>query len=164
MLKVVSSVIQATIQHCKAGRPHEACGYLAGKKGVATCVIPMRNAAASGSSYAMDPAEQIRVAQRLRRQTLEPMVIYHSHVAAEAYPSDLDVRRATEAQNFFRGHYLLVTLQAGAQPQARAFRIQDGCVSEEELVEVTAELSSPRKRRSNRCSPRGRGQGQASRA
>jgi len=151
MLRVISSAIQAMIQHCEAGRPHEACGYLAGKEGVATCAVPMRNAAASDCRYAMDPAEQIRVAQRLRRQALRQMAIYHSHVATEAYPSDLDVRRATEAQNFFRGHYLLVTLQAGAQRRARAFRIQDGCVSEEELVEVTAELSSPRKRGSNRC-------------
>ena len=136
MLKIKPSALEAMVEHCQRDYPNEACGFLAGREGVATQAIPMVNAHASPSSYEMDPKEQLRVQRRLREEGLEHLAIYHSHVATEAYPSRRDIERATAVQDFFDGHYVLVTLKERGRPAARAFRIQDGGVAEEELRDV----------------------------
>ena len=119
-------------EHCRRDYPNEACGYLAGRNGAAARTIPITNIHASPSSYEMDPKEQLQVQRRLREQKMEPLAIYHSHVATEAYPSRRDIDRATAVQDFFDGRYVLVTLKEGT-PQARAFRVRDGHVEEEHL-------------------------------
>ena len=133
MLKVTAQALREMIDHCERDYPDEACGTLAGKGGVVTQAIPMENAHASPSSYEMDPKEQLQVQRRLREEKLEHLAIYHSHVATEAYPSRRDIDRATAVQDFFDGYYVLVTLKNRGRPVARAFRIRDGHVTEEEL-------------------------------
>ncbi len=124
------------IEHCRRDFPNEACGYLAGRDGVATRAEAMTNVHASPSSYEMDPKEQLQAQRKLREAGVEPMAIYHSHVATEAYPSRRDVTQATAVQDFFDGHYVLVTLKEAGRPRARAFKIQDGHVQEEEIQEA----------------------------
>ena len=128
--------MQEMIQHCQQDEPNEACGYLAGRGGVALRAYPMKNAHASPSSYEMDPAAQLGLQKKLRESKLEEMAIYHSHVATEAYPSRRDIDRATAVQDFFDGHYLLVTLREKNRPGVRAFRIRDGHVEEESIEEI----------------------------
>ena len=136
MLKIASAALQEMIEHCRRDDPNEACGYLAGRDGAATNAFPMKNVHASPSSYEMDPIEQVAFQRTLRKLDLKEMAIYHSHVATEAYPSRRDIDRATAVQDFFNGHYVLVTLKEAGRPRARAFRIQDGAVTEEEIHEV----------------------------
>ena len=134
MLKIASKALEEMIEYCKKGFPNEACGYLSGKNGMATKAYDVQNARKDPSSYEMLPAAQI-VAQKLWRKIgLEEMAIYHSHVATEAVPSRRDIDRATAVQDFFDGHYVIVTLKDSV-PRARAFKIRDGNVTEEELVE-----------------------------
>lgn len=123
------------IAHCQRDYPNEACGYLAGQNGMMSQAIAMKNAHASPSSYEMDPKEQLQLQRRLRQEKLEALAIYHSHVATEAYPSRRDIDQATAVQEFFDGHYVLVTLKDEGAPRARAFRIRNGAV-EEEKIEV----------------------------
>jgi len=144
MLKIASAALQEMIEHCRRDDPNEACGYLAGRDGVATNAVALTNVHASPSSYEMDPKEQLQAQRRLRETGLREMAIYHSHVATEAYPSRRDIDRATAVQDFFDGHYVLVTLKEAGRPRARAFRIQDGAVSEEEIHEVMSEGRHPR--------------------
>ena len=127
--------MQEMVQHCQRDDPNEACGYLAGKEDSAQEAFPLTNVHASPSSYEMDPKEQLVFQRRLREKGLEPIAIYHSHVATEAYPSRRDIDRATAVQDFFDGFYVLVTLKEKNQPRARAFRIRDGHAQEEEIVE-----------------------------
>jgi len=135
MLKISSQALQEMIEHCRKEYPNEACGVLVGKTGTATGAIPVRNIHASPSSYEMDPKEQLQIQRRLRQDRLEQMAIYHSHVATEAYPSRRDVDRATAVQDFFDGHYVLVSLQ-DPMPQVRAFQMRDYHVKEVPVVEV----------------------------
>ncbi len=60
------------------------------------------------------------------------LAIYHSHTHTEAYPSPTDVSLAAWPE----AYYLIVSLADEANPVLRAFRIQDGQVSEEELEVV----------------------------
>jgi proteasome lid subunit RPN8/RPN11 len=118
------------VAHCRAEAPLEACGVLAGRDGLAERHVPMRNAAQSRSRYEMDPGEQLAVWLDMDRRGEQPVVIYHSHPATEAYPSAPDVRYAAEPD----AHYVIVSLRAD-EPEVRSYRITAGNV-EEEPVEV----------------------------
>ena len=62
----------------------------------------------------------------------EPIVIYHSHTATEAYPSRTDIAYAAEPA----AHYVVISTRETDTVEIRSFRIVDGEVTEEE-VQVT---------------------------
>jgi proteasome lid subunit RPN8/RPN11 len=62
----------------------------------------------------------------------EPIVIYHSHTATEAYPSRTDVSYASEPG----AHYVLVSTRDPDTTDFRSYRIT-GEVITEEPVEIT---------------------------
>jgi proteasome lid subunit RPN8/RPN11 len=64
----------------------------------------------------------------------EPVVVYHSHTATEAYPSRTDISLAQEPG----AHYVLVSTREPDTEEFRSFRIVDGEVSEEEVRVVAA--------------------------
>ncbi|MGE0688874.1 MAG: Mov34/MPN/PAD-1 family protein, partial [Dehalococcoidia bacterium] len=69
------------------------------------------------------------------------LVIYHSHVASEAYPSPTDVRlsqwQGTDPpiELYPGAYYVLVSLKYDP-PAVRAFKITGGEIAEEDLVAV----------------------------
>jgi [CysO sulfur-carrier protein]-S-L-cysteine hydrolase len=65
----------------------------------------------------------------------EPVVVYHSHTATEAYPSRTDISLAQEPN----AHYVLVSTRSPDETEFRSFRIVDGAVTEEP-VDVVDEL------------------------
>jgi proteasome lid subunit RPN8/RPN11 len=69
--------------------PTKACGIVAGPVGSddPTRHIPMDNAARSMTFYEFDSKEYLRVWREMDDLDEEPVVIYHSHTATEAYPS-----------------------------------------------------------------------------
>ncbi|MBI3332898.1 MAG: M67 family metallopeptidase [Candidatus Omnitrophica bacterium] len=138
MLKIRSEALEKMIRHCereKEGSGNEACGYLVGRGGIVTEAKEVPNAHRSPTSYQMEPVAQIALQRELRGLNLEEMGIYHSHVATQAYPSRRDIENATAVQDFFDGHYLVVSLQEPGRPVVKAFKIRDGHVSEEEVEE-----------------------------
>lgn len=64
----------------------------------------------------------------------EPVVVYHSHTATEAYPSRTDISYASEPD----AHYVLVSTRESGSHEFRSFRIVDGLVTEEEVQVVAA--------------------------
>ena len=134
-MKISPQAMEEMVAHCRKEYPNEACGYLGGEEDRITDAFPIRNDAASPTWYEMNPADQLKAQKEIRREGLQHLAVYHSHVATEAYPSRRDIDRATAVQDFFDGRYVLVTLKDPA-PHARAFMIRDGHVSEEELVEA----------------------------
>jgi proteasome lid subunit RPN8/RPN11 len=105
------------IEHCKAGRPNEACGILAARDGEIVKVFPMTNANASPVRYSLDPQEQFVVYRTLDHEEWDLGGVYHSHTRTAAYPSPTDVRLASEDVP-----YVIVAL-ASDPPDIRAFRI-----------------------------------------
>ncbi len=105
------------VEHCKAGRPNEACGILAARDGEIVKVFPMTNADASPVRYSLDPQEQFVVYRALDEKEWELGGVYHSHTRTAAYPSPTDVRLASEDVP-----YVIVAL-ATDPPDIRAFRI-----------------------------------------
>jgi proteasome lid subunit RPN8/RPN11 len=73
---------------------------------------------------------------------LQVLVIYHSHVASEAYPSPTDVRLSQwpgtdPPSDLYPGaHYVLVSLKDRDNPVIRAYTITAGVV-DEVVIEAT---------------------------
>jgi [CysO sulfur-carrier protein]-S-L-cysteine hydrolase len=130
---MISAVLRAKIlAHATADHPDEACGVIAGPTGSdrPERFIPMLNAERSPTFYRFDSLEQLRVWREMDDLDEEPVVIYHSHTATEAFPSRTDISYASEPS----AHYVLVSTRESGRPEFRSFRITDGVVTEEEVV------------------------------
>ena len=136
MLTLDQAIRDAIVAHARADHPDEACGIVAGPIGSDRAVrfVPMTNAERSPTFYRFDSQEQLRVWREMDDRDEEPVVIYHSHTATEAYPSRTDVALAQEPN----AHYLLVSTRSPDDLEMRSYRIVDGTVTEEELRVVQA--------------------------
>jgi proteasome lid subunit RPN8/RPN11 len=135
VLRIDRSLVDVIVAHARRDHPDEACGVIAGAAGSDTPVrhIPMDNAARSMTFYEFDSMQQLRVWREMEDRGEEPVVIYHSHTATEAYPSRTDISFAGEPD----AHYLLVSTRLPDTEEIRSFRIVHGVVTEEP-VEITA--------------------------
>ncbi|RZS89970.1 proteasome lid subunit RPN8/RPN11 [Motilibacter rhizosphaerae] len=135
MLQLPRALHDAMVAHARRDHPDEACGLLAGPLGSdrPTRIVEMLNAARSPTFYEFDSMEQLQVWRELDDRDEEPVVIYHSHTATEAYPSRTDVSLASEPG----AHYVLVSTADPETAVVRSYRIVDGEVTEEpvELVD-----------------------------
>jgi [CysO sulfur-carrier protein]-S-L-cysteine hydrolase len=122
------------VAHARADHPDEACGVLAGPAGTdrPERFIAMTNAARSPTFYEFDSGEQLKVWREMDDRDEEPVVIYHSHTATEAYPSRTDISYANEPG----AHYVLVSTRDDQQTEFRSFRITGGQVAEEPVTVV----------------------------
>jgi [CysO sulfur-carrier protein]-S-L-cysteine hydrolase len=132
MLTISAELRSKIIAHATADYPDEACGVVAGPAGSdrPERFIPMLNAERSPTFYRFDSLEQLRVWREMDDRDEEPVVIYHSHTATEAYPSRTDISYASEPE----AHYVLVSTADPARPEFRSFRILDGVVTEEDVA------------------------------
>ena len=107
MLSIRRELHDKIVAHARADHPDEACGVIAGPAGRddPERFIPMMNAERSPTFYRFDSMEQFQVWKEMDERDEEPVVIYHSHTATEAYPSRTDVSYASEPG----AHYVLVS-------------------------------------------------------
>ena len=131
MLTISRALHAKILAHARADHPDEACGVIAGPAGRdrPERFIPMINAERSPTFYRFDSTEQFRVWREMDERGEEPIVIYHSHTATEAYPSRTDISYANEPG----AHYVLVSTRDPDAAEFRSFRISDGAVTEEEI-------------------------------
>jgi proteasome lid subunit RPN8/RPN11 len=124
------------VAHARRDHPDEACGVVAGPAGSdrPERFIPMLNAARSPTFYEFDSMDLLRLYREMDDRDEEPVVIYHSHTATEAYPSRTDVSYASEPG----AHYVLVSTRDPDQVEFRSYRIQDGEITEEDVRVVTS--------------------------
>ena len=139
MLTITQAIYDAIVAHARADHPDEACGVVAGPAGTgrAERFIPMLNAARSPTFYEFDSTDLLKLYREMDDRDEEPVIIYHSHTATEAYPSRTDISYANEPG----AHYVLVsTAECGNEEgpvSFRSFRIVEGEVTEEP-VEIVA--------------------------
>jgi len=140
MLTIAPELQAKIIAHARADHPDEACGVIAGpaRSDRPERFIAMLNAERSPTFYRFDSMEQFRVWREMDERDEEPVVIYHSHTATEAYPSRTDVSYASEPG----AHYVLVSTRDPDVAEFRSFRIADGTVTEEE-VRIAADAAGP---------------------
>jgi [CysO sulfur-carrier protein]-S-L-cysteine hydrolase len=129
VLKIDRAIHDDIVAHARRDHPDEACGVVAGPAGGdrPERFIPMLNEARSPTFYRFDSGEHLKVWREMDDRDEEPVVIYHSHTATEAYPSRTDISYAGEPG----AHYVLVSTRDPERAEFRSFRIVDGVVTEE---------------------------------
>jgi [CysO sulfur-carrier protein]-S-L-cysteine hydrolase len=132
VLRIRQDLYDKIVAHARADHPDEACGVLAGPAGSdrPERFIPMTNAARSPTFYEFDSTEQFQVWQQMDDNDEEPVVLYHSHTATEAYPSRTDVSYASEPG----AHYVLVSTRDPEKTEFRSYHIQNGNITEEPVT------------------------------
>ena len=139
-LSLPQSMLDDMVAHALADLPNECCGIIAGKDGDATRSYRTHNSEASPFRYNIDPRDILRIEREIDDNGWQVLVIYHSHVASDAYPSPTDIRlsqwQGTDPPtDLYPGaYYVLVSLKDRDNPVVRAFRIHGGEVTEEPLV------------------------------
>jgi proteasome lid subunit RPN8/RPN11 len=143
VLTIDQTTYDAIVAHAKRDHPDEACGVVAGPAGSGRPerFVPMVNAAGSPTFYEFDSMELLKLYKEMDDLDEEPVIVYHSHTATEAYPSRTDINLASEPN----AHYVLVSTREHGNSEGpaefRSYRIIEGVVTEEE-VSVVASLSS----------------------
>ncbi|GAA1038572.1 M67 family metallopeptidase [Virgisporangium ochraceum] len=138
MLTIDLTILKAIVAHARRDHPDEACGVVAGKLGtdVPERLIEMENVERSSTFYRFDSMEQLKVWREMDDRDEEPVVIYHSHTATEAYPSRTDVSYAGEPN----AHYLLVSTRDPEVTEVRSYSIVDGAITEEPVRVLNASV------------------------
>ncbi|WP_280402063.1 M67 family metallopeptidase [Nocardia carnea] len=136
MLVIRADLVDAMVAHARADHPDEACGIIAGPEGSdrPERFVAMLNAERSPTFYRFDSGEQLKVWRAMDEADEEPVVIYHSHTATEAYPSRTDISYASEPG----AHYVLISTRDPEQHELRSYRIVEGEVTEEPVQIVPA--------------------------
>jgi proteasome lid subunit RPN8/RPN11 len=163
VLTIDQATYDAIVAHAKRDHPDEACGIVAGPEGSdrPERLVEMINAAGSPTFYEFDSGELLTLYKEMWANDEEPVVVYHSHTATEAYPSRTDIGLASEPN----AHYVLVSTAQTFSGQTfsgqtfsgqtfsghtfsgehgnnegpvefRSYRIIDGEVTEEEVTVV----------------------------
>jgi proteasome lid subunit RPN8/RPN11 len=134
VLTIDRATRDAIVEHARRDHPDEACGIVAGPEGSdrPERFVPMLNAARSPTFYEFDSADLLQLYKELDANDEEPVVVYHSHTATEAYPSRTDIAYASEPN----AHYVLVSTREAETTEFRSFRIVDGEVTEEPVQVV----------------------------
>jgi proteasome lid subunit RPN8/RPN11 len=140
VLRIGRAIRDEIVAHARRDHPDEACGVVAGAEGSddPTRFVPMVNAARSPTFYEFDSADLLALYQDMASRDEEPVIVYHSHTATEAYPSRTDISYASEPN----AHYVLVSTRDDADTEFRSFRIVDGVVTEEPVEVVDTSLSA----------------------
>lgn len=135
-LELPATIVKAMLEHAQQEYPDECCGLLAGRGGRVERLYRGVNADRSPYTYRLDPLDQLRIFREIDAEGLELLAIYHSHTQSPAYPSRTDVAKAYYPDAV----YVIVSVDNGVSSEGhsavRAFRIRDGAITEEELVEV----------------------------
>jgi len=136
VLRLTTAIYDQIVAHARKDHPDEACGIVAGPVGTdrPERFIEMVNAERSPTFYRFDSTEQLKVWRAMDDLDEEPVIIYHSHTATEAYPSRTDISFASEPN----AHYVLVSTREPDSVEFRSFRILDGVVTEEPIEVVTS--------------------------
>jgi [CysO sulfur-carrier protein]-S-L-cysteine hydrolase len=129
-MRIQHQLLDEMIAHARAEAPNECCGMVASRDGDAVRVFPATNAEASPFRFVIDAHEQLEIHNEMEAAELDLGAIYHSHTRTEPRPSQTDI-------NFSKawpGVLWIIVGLAGQEPDVRTWRIDDGKVSEADLV------------------------------
>jgi proteasome lid subunit RPN8/RPN11 len=129
-MRITREMYDDMVAHAREDAPNECCGMVATRDGDVVRVYRTTNVEASPFRFVIDGAEQFRVYNEIEAAGLELGAIYHSHTRTEPRPSQTDI-------NFSRawpGVLWIIVGVNGDDADVRTWRIEDGQVSEAELV------------------------------
>jgi proteasome lid subunit RPN8/RPN11 len=118
---VRAAALAAIVAHAEAECPRECCGVLLGSGADIVEAIGTVNIAEGANRFLIDPKGHIDARRTGRARGLDVVGFYHSHPAAPAVPSTVDLAEATYSRHF----YLIVSL-LDARPDTRLYWLEGG--------------------------------------
>jgi proteasome lid subunit RPN8/RPN11 len=129
-MRIARDLYDEIIAHAREEAPNECVGMVGSSDGRVVAVYRAENAEASPLRFRIDPEEQLDLHNRIEEAGLELGAIYHSHTRTEPRPSQTDINFAKLWPGVL---WIIVGLDAD-QAEVRTWRIDDGRVSDAELV------------------------------
>jgi proteasome lid subunit RPN8/RPN11 len=137
MFKLNADHFTSIVAHLIKELPNEGCGILIGnfvgsypyELAETKVFFPTPNEKNSALAYQI-PAKSLLEADRLaEKENLEIIGVVHSHTNSDPYPSSTDVQNAFDPS----WYYIIVSFRF-EHPSLRAYRINNGIISEEAVV------------------------------
>ena len=129
-MRITRELVDEMVAHAREEAPNECVGLVAARDGDAVAVHRATNSEASPYRFVIDGKEQLALINHIEDAGLDIGAIYHSHTRTAPEPSQTDI---TFAKGWPGVVWIIVGLQ-NAEPHVRAWLIDDGTVSEVELV------------------------------
>jgi proteasome lid subunit RPN8/RPN11 len=129
-MRIPVALYDRIVAHAREEAPNECCGVVASRGEDVVEVYRAVNAEQSPLRFRIDPKEQIQLHNKIEGAGLDMGAIYHSHTRTEPRPSQTDINFAKE----WPGVLWIIVGLAGAEPEVRTWRIDDGRVTDAELV------------------------------
>ena len=125
-------LVNQILHHALSSPELEVCGLIGAKAGLPASCYPVENAAAMPQlRFQLDPAGQINAMRQIRERGEDLFAIFHSHPAAPAEPSPLDLADAV----YLDVLYLVISLNTKGVLEMRGFWIgEDKSVAEIRLL------------------------------
>ena len=129
-MRIARALYEEMISHAREEAPNECCGMVASRDGEIVKVYRATNVEASPFRFVIDGREQLQIYNEIEAAGLELGAIYHSHTRTEPKPSQTDLNFGKAWPGVL---WIIVGLD-GDEVQVRTWRIDDGKVTEAELV------------------------------
>lgn len=113
------------VARCRAELPLEACGFLAGRDGAVSQVLPVANELASPTAFRTEAHSTLAAFRAMRAAGTDLLAVYHSHPTSDPVPSRRDV-----AENTYGETPWVIVGFAGGEPAVRAWRLGADGVTE----------------------------------
>jgi proteasome lid subunit RPN8/RPN11 len=121
------AIREAMFAHAVWAYPNEACGLIAVTgEGEVKMVFCLTNTDESEHRFTIDPAEHYGCIAYAERLGWHVGGVFHSHTKSEAYPSESDIGGGGDPDWL----HVIVGPVVGPNPEVRAFRFDEGAVSE----------------------------------
>jgi len=129
-MRITADLYDQMVAHARAEAPNECCGMIATRDDEVVKVYRTTNVEASPFRFVIDGAEQLQVYNEIESAELDLGAIYHSHTRTEPRPSQTDINFSQA----WPGVLWIIVGLAGDDVEVKTWRIDDGDVTEAELV------------------------------
>ena len=129
-MRIARELYDEMVAHARAEAPNECCGVVASADGRATQVFAATNKFASPLRFEIDEADLFRINDAIDDADWDVGAIYHSHTRTAPEPSQTDINGAAQ----WPGTLWIIVGLAGDEPDVRTWAIEDGRVTQVELV------------------------------
>lgn len=129
MIRIPREIYQEMIEHARREAPVECCGILGGKDTTVQECFEIRNVENSSVQFLMDPQEQLNAFEKMEKNSMKMVAIYHSHPHTIPFPSEMDVQKTVDPEM----PSIIISLKEKDEPMVKAFRIRKEAIYLEEI-------------------------------
>lgn len=127
-IHIPRALVNQLLHYAQTSPDLEICGLVGAKDGIPSNCYPVKNAAATPDCrFQMEPQDQIDAMRKMRERGEELFAIFHSHPAAPAEPSAVDLEQAAYPDAV----HIIISLNTKGVLEMRGFRINQARQTEE---------------------------------